>query len=200
MSRTLSAAFALSLAFCLPASAQTSDGGGPRNAGSGAEPGATTQTDPKAQPTLTAEDKAFLDQAADFNDPEIHAAILAGDQASASVVKAYSRLANSDHNEIANDLAALAERYRVNLPNPCAQGGDQAINQLKLEHGDSFDRAYMTAHAQDDRDAIDLFEQEARSAGDSEVGQFASQTVELLRQHLRLVQLISNTLNPSASE
>ena len=186
MSRTLSsAAFALSLALCLPASAQTS--------ASGAEPGATTTN---AQPTLTAVDKAFLDQVAEFNDPEIHAAILAGEQANGSTVKAYARLANSDHNDIANDLAALAERYRVNLPNPCAQGDNQAINQLKSQRGEAFDRAYIEAQVQDHRKAIDLFEQEAK-AGDSEVEQFAKQTLGILRQHLDLAELISGNLNQS---
>lgn len=194
MSRTLSSAtFALSLALCLPASAQTSDGGAPRNDASAAEAGAMT---PNAQPSLTAVDKAFLDQVAEFNDPEIHAALLAGDQASAPVVKAYSRLANSDHNDIANDLAALAERYRVNLPNPCAQGDNQVINQLKSQRGEAFDRAYIEAQVQDHRKAIGLFEQEAK-AGDSEVEQFAKQTLGVLRQHLDLAELISGNLNQS---
>ncbi len=145
----------------------------------------------------SAEDKAFLDQAAEFNDPEIHAGLLAEDQANSSSVTAYSRLAVSDHNDISNDLSALAGRLGVNLPDPCGQGGNPMVNQLKSEHGQSFDRAYMQAQVQDHRKAIDLFEREARSAGDSEVGQFASQTLVLLRQHLDLAELISSSLNPS---
>ena len=176
-------------------------GEAPQNTENGSGPTAMSQRTMNGRSPLNAQDKAFLGQAVMFNTPAIHAALVAEDQADSPAAKAYARLALSDHNDIANDLSELAGRYGVGLPNPCELGGaaDQAINQLQVGARRLFDRAYMTAQAQDDRDAIDLFEQEARSAGDSEVGQFASQTAERLRQHLGLAQLILNTLNRSAS-
>ena len=86
----------------------------------------------------------------------------------------------------------------VKVVNRIVNGRSAVTAEMALKLGASFrTSAEFWMNAQK---AIDLFEQEAKSAGDSEVGQFASQALGLLRQHLGLAHLIANTQNQSASK
>jgi putative membrane protein len=194
------AAFAFSLALSLPALAQHN--GVPKfaqNSGTSQSNG-TSQTSASGQSSLNSQEKSFLDQAAEANNSEIRAGLLAQAQAQNPEVKAFGRLMVFDHTEVGNEAGGLAEHLGVSLPTGVSQQAQQTMSELKKEQGASFDRTYMQAQVKDHKQVIDEFKKEASSAGNSEVGQFAKLTIPLLEQHLALAETIDNTLGQKQAQ
>jgi putative membrane protein len=104
----------------------------------------------------------------------------------------------NDHSKANDQLKELAAAANIPLPN--APGPeDQAMRErLDKMQGDAFDRDYIRRQITAHQETVQLFEYEIGSGQDSQLKNFASQTLPVLMEHLELAQTIDARLSGAA--
>lgn len=131
---------------------------------------------------------SFLQQAAETNIAEQEMAEVAQERAAREDVKEYAKHIEQDHEKANEKLKSIAERKNVELPDEPNKPHKQQKEQLSKLEGAAFDRAYLKAQVQAHQKTIKTFEQQARTAQDPEVKQYAQQALPTLREHLEQAQ------------
>lgn len=133
---------------------------------------------------------SFLQQAAEGNVAETELAEVAQERAASEDVKMLSRRIQSDH-ELANErLESIAEEKDADLPDEPSEQHQQLNERLSELEGEKFDRQYLQTMIEEHKKTIQQFEQQAKTAQDPQVRQYAEQTLPALRSHLEEAQLI----------
>jgi predicted outer membrane protein len=151
----------LSLALGTPLLAQTSQEPAP-------------QIDTKA---LTVNDKAFLNYAAEDNQAEITACLLAEKKAGSPAVKAFARLMVDDHVQIESRLAALSNSLNFDLPDGNGDEGQQTISKLEKLRGAEFELEFMAQQTKDHGDDLEKFGREQSSTKSELLHQYVSRHI-----------------------
>lgn len=131
---------------------------------------------------------SFLQQAAETNIAEQEMAEVAQERAAREEVKNYAKHLEQDHEKANQKLKSIAEEKNVELPDEPSKTHKQQTERLSELEGPAFDQAYLKAQVQAHQKAIKTFEQQAQSAQDPQVRQYAEQTLPTLREHLKQAQ------------
>jgi len=115
---------------------------------------------------------------------EIALAKMAQAQAKNPKVKSYAQMLETDHQQAAQELAALAKTKGVTLASDAALGPLDPVVRLEKLKGHAFDLAYVDQMIRDHTQAIKDFQQAAAGA-DAEVKAFAAKTLPALQKHLQ---------------
>lgn len=133
---------------------------------------------------------SFLERAAQDNMAEMELAEMAQERAASDGVKYYAKQLQASH-EVANErLQNIAEQQNVELPDEPNEQQKQTQEKLSELEGEQFDRQYLQAMIEDHKKTIELFKQQAQSAQDPEVQNYAKQTLPALQAHLEMAQQI----------
>lgn len=133
---------------------------------------------------------AFLKHAAETNVAEMALAELAQENASNKDVRNYAYHIQQDH-ELANEtLQPIAEKHNVELPEEPNKMHKQQQERLSNLEGKAFDREYLKTMIEGHKKAIQKFEQQAQTAQDRQVKQYAELRVPQLRAHLEQAQIL----------
>src|SRR4051794_16662979 len=122
--------------------------------------------------TLSATDKAFVQDAAEGNRAEIELSRVALERASHPEVKKFAQHLIEDHTKVRDELAKLAEEKRVKVDGNLSPKHNQALTKMSKLSGSEFDRQYMAAMVDDHVTTVTKFETEARAAQDQELKSF----------------------------
>ena len=134
---------------------------------------------------VPAADKAFMKKAAQGGLAEVQLGQLATQNASDPAVKQFGQRVVDDHTKANDQLKSLAQQKGVTLPTDL-NAKDQATKaRLEKLHGAAFDRAYMNDMVKDHTKDVAEFRHESQAAKDSDVKQFAAQTLPTLQDHLK---------------
>ncbi len=178
----------LSAAFALPAAvAQQSPKSTDQNESSGAMSKSKTS------------DATFLKKAAEGGLAEIELGQLAQQKASSEEVKKFGERMVSDHTKANDELKAVAQKENVELPQEPSAKDKATKARLEKLSGAQFDQAYMKDMVKDHRTDVSEFEHESNSAQDPAVKSFATQTLPVLKEHLRVAEKISPMQKKTAS-
>jgi len=128
---------------------------------------------------------SFLKQAAEGNLAEVELAEVAQERAARPEVKEYAQNLEREHEKTNEKLKSIAEQKDVELPDEPGQTHEQLKEQLSDLQGQAFDQAYLKTMVQEHQKTIQSFEQQAKTAQDPEIKQFAEQTLPTLRAHLK---------------
>jgi len=143
-----------------------------------------------AQPNLpskvSAADQAFLRHAAEIDLSEIDLAQLAQQNATTDQVKQFAQRMITDHTSNLQTLKDLAARTDVTLPDQLSTSNTALYARLTKVSGTDFDHAYINAMVDGHTKAVALFKKESQTAADSGVRNYASETLPVLQEHLRL--------------
>ena len=191
MPRCTAAVF-ISVLLAGTAAAQT----GAANATSGSE---TSQTSGASSQSLTPEDHAFLNYAAQDNQAEIQLCLVAEKVAPAGAVKAFARLMVNDHVQIENHLAILANDLNLELPNGLGKDGQETMSRLKDLHGATFDRSFMEAQVSDHSSDLKKYDDEIKATKNDGIRSYAAETVSVLKQHLDLARAVLDAIKGQSS-
>lgn len=134
-------------------------------------------------------DQNFLDRAATGSRGEIALGELARDRGVARAVRRFGAHIVYRHRRIHARLMALARRLGM-LPNV----GTSDIGRLEGLAGPQFDRAFIADQVTDQREALGLFESEARAGKIPRLRRFAREWLPLLRGDLRRAERIAARL------
>jgi len=144
---------------------------------------------------VSSTDESFMKNAAQAGQYEIEAARLSLELASNPNVKAFAQMMLDEHQQIANELSALAQSKGVELPTRPSLMQRGKLTLLKGKKGREFDKDYaehaaVSAH----EDTIKLFENYVREGRDKEVMGFAQDALPMLQQHLRHAHVLQEAL------
>jgi putative membrane protein len=176
-------AFVFAAATALTAQAQSQ---APRTQPDKPATGAKADHEEHAKATSAGSDQEFARKVAAGGHAEVELAKLAQQKGSSDEVKKFASRLEADHMKANDELMKLASQKKWNLP--AEPTPDQKDQKAKLEKmsGNAFDKAYVDLMVTNHRTNIPMFEREASKGADTDLKQFASNTLPTLKEHLEL--------------
>ena len=124
---------------------------------------------------------------------------LATEKASNPDVKAYGQKMIDDHTKANDQLKSIAQEEGVTLPTS-PNSKDQAIyDRLSKLSGADFDKQYAKHMVMDHQEDVKDFKKEADTGKDEKTKSFASQTLPVLQDHLKMAQDMQSKVGSGAS-
>jgi putative membrane protein len=149
---------------------------------------------------LSAADKKFVNEAAEGGMTEVQLGQLAADKASSPDVKQFGQRMVDDHSKANDQLKSLAQQKGVTLPTDLDAKDKAMKDKLSGLSGDQFDKMYMQHMVTDHKKDVAEFKKESTSAKDSDVKNWASQTLPTLQDHLKQAQEVNGKVAGSAAK
>jgi putative membrane protein len=128
-------------------------------------------------------DSIFILEAASSSMLEIQLGNIAQQKATNPRVKAYGAMMVRDHTLASQELAPIAARLNVTLPDTMLRKHARHLRHLDNLSGQAFDRAYINMMVEAHKDDIDEFEDASKKAADADVRAFATRQLPILRMH-----------------
>jgi putative membrane protein len=160
----------------------------------------TTEKTPSSHSTTKAldhSDKKFLTEAAEGGMMEVELGKLAADKGTDPDVKAFGQKMVDDHTKANDKLKALAASKGLTLPTDMGTMEKHDMNKLQKASGADFDRLYMSEMVKDHKKDVSDFDHASKSAKDSDVKAFASDTLPTLQDHLKMAQTTAGKVGAS---
>ena len=156
------------------------------------KPGTTgTPQDTKAAKPAIGADSTFIKTAAMDGMAEVEHGTLAAQNAASSDVKQFGQRMVDDHGKANAELKSLASKKNVTLPTELDAKHKAMQDKLSKLKGAAFDSAYMAHMATAHKEAVALFQREAKTGKDAEIKAFAEKALPTLQEHLKMAQDLS---------
>ena len=152
----------------------------------GAKPATGAAQDLK-QATAKA-DSAFMQTAAMSGIAEVEHGRLAAQNAASGEVKQFGQRMVDDHGKANAELKGLASQKNVTLPAALDAKHQAMQEKLSKLNGAAFDTAYLAHMVAAHKEAVALFQREAKAGKDAETKAFAEKTLPTLQEHLKMAQ------------
>jgi putative membrane protein len=131
-------------------------------------------------------DATFMQRAAMSSMAEVAHGKQATSNAADAAVNTFGRRMVDDHTKANEELKGLASKKGVSLPTELDQKHQAMQQKLEKMKGAEFDRAYMQHMVQAHKDAVTLFQNEAKNGKDGEARAWAEKTLPTLQEHLKM--------------
>ena len=142
---------------------------------------------PAAASAASQADKSFVTEAVQGNLAEIQMGQLAQQKGQSDAVKSYGQMLVSDHQANNEKAKQVASQLGVTPPTqPSAKQKSEYDKMSKLS-GAAFDRQFAQMMVKDHKQDIAKFQREAKKTKDP-LGQYASDTLPVLKKHLEAAQ------------
>jgi len=148
--------------------------------------------------SLTPADQEFVSTASEAGAAEVAMAKVATDRAASVEVKNFASRMTSDHEKVGDKLKTIASNKHIDVKDQPSKRDKAEIEKLSKLSGASFDREYVKEQLSAHKEAVALFQKESKSAKDSDLKQFAANSLPTLEDHLRSVEQLSKALTPSS--
>jgi len=135
----------------------------------------------------------FVDKAAAGGIAEVETSRLALEKSSSADVKAFANMMITDHSKANDELAALAKKNDIEVPDSTTLV-KQAKEKILDMRDESFDAAYANNQVKAHEDTIELFKKEANTVTDDKVKGatalkgFSQQMLPALEKHLEMAK------------
>lgn len=128
-------------------------------------------------------DSTFVTKATQDGMAEVAIGKVAAERAQSADVKQFAQRMVDDHQKANDELKSLAEQEKIKVPSDMSK--DQKAMQSRLEKlsGADFDKTYMREMVKDHENAVSMFEQYAKSGHNQQLKDWASKTLDTLKQH-----------------
>ncbi|WP_223590772.1 DUF4142 domain-containing protein [Pseudomonas sp. A-R-19] len=144
---------------------------------------------------LAATSNDFVDKAAAGGIAEVEASRMALEKSASADVKEFANMMITDHSKANDELAALAKKYDIEVPDSTTLT-KQAKEKILDMRDESFDAAYADNQVKAHEEAIELFKKEAntvtddRVKGATELKGFAQKMLPALEKHLGMAKTL----------
>lgn len=145
---------------------------------------AADQNEAKFDDNEMEDDAQFLVDAAEINLEQIQLAQLAQQNGSTEEIRELGKKIESVHTKSLNDLNALADSKTITVPSSTSHDAQEDYRKLNEKTGKDFDKAYADMMVNEHKDAIDAFEDASTESNDTEIKNWASNTLPELRSSL----------------
>ncbi|HEY1961318.1 MAG TPA: DUF4142 domain-containing protein [Rhizomicrobium sp.] len=138
-----------------------------------------------------ATDATFVKKAAISDMYEIQASQLAQTKAVSADVKNFASKMVSDHTKTSDQLKSiLSSKSDLKAPSAMDAKHKALLGKLKSASGADFDAAYAQQQLEAHQQAVLLFTGESQNGKDTDLKNFASQTLPTLQKHLSMAQTL----------
>src|SRR5580658_2021695 len=136
-------------------------------------------------------DASFYKHVAEAGLAEVSDATLAQQSATDPQLKDFAAMMIKDHSAANDKLSALAGSKGITLPTS-ASVKEMAIHEkLKLESGDTFDKAYIKGQISAHQATLRLLHKEITSGQDADAQAFAKSVLPTVQGHLKAIRGIA---------
>jgi putative membrane protein len=125
---------------------------------------------------------------------EIRMAERIKDRASTSDVKELANSMITSHSKLNDDLAALAQRKQISLPQDLTAAQQSEIDRIAEKSGRDVDVAYVDKLVSMHKDAISLFEKVSANGNDPEIRTQFNAALPELRHHVDMAMNVQDRL------
>jgi putative membrane protein len=135
----------------------------------------------------------FVDKAAAGGIAEVETSRLALEKSSSADIKAFANMMITDHSKANDELAALAKKHDIEVPDSTTLV-KQAKEKILDLRDESFDAAYANNQVKAHEDTLSLFKKEANTVTDdkvkgaTELKGFAQKMLPALEKHLDMAK------------
>ncbi len=133
-------------------------------------------------------DRHFVRKAEDGYMLEAALGESAAEQAASADVKRFGRMMAKCNTFARNRLLAIAKNNDLEVHADMDREDREALQHLSKMEGLDFDREYMNQVIKDQQDNLTLFEQMANEVTNPDLKCYATQTIPVLRLHLRMAR------------
>lgn len=137
---------------------------------------------------LSNDDRQFITQAAQDGMAEVQLGKLAQQKASSSDVKQFAQTMVEHHGKANSELESIASKLGSPPPKTLDQKHQEKMKKFEKLSGDQFDREYSQEMVKAHEQAVSLFEKQSKSGDAEELKQFASKSLPLLQDHLKMAR------------
>ncbi len=154
----------------------------------------------RAEDTTTSDSKTphgtrhFIMKAAMASNNEVALSQLAADHAASADVKSFAQDMITAHQQLNNDLQALATQKNVDITKAVAKGQKEDVESLSKKSGADFDKAYLKHMVKGHEEAASLFKKEANEGKDADVQALAAKYLPVINQHLEHAKLLKKSV------
>ncbi|MBV8801186.1 MAG: DUF4142 domain-containing protein [Alphaproteobacteria bacterium] len=142
-----------------------------------------------ASGTAAVSDATFVKKAAISDMFEIQASQLAQTKATSADVKNFASKMVTDHTKTSDQLKSIVSAKSGMKPPTTMDAQHKALlGKLKAASGANFDTLYTQQQVQAHQQAVMLFTSESQTGKDTDLKNFASQSLPTLQQHLSMAQ------------
>jgi putative membrane protein len=136
-------------------------------------------------------DSSFYKHAAEAGLAEVSDATLAQQSATDPKLKDFAAMMVKDHSAANDKLSALAGSKSITLPTSASVGQMATHAKLKLESGDTFDKAYIKDQISAHRATLRLLRKEIATGQDDDAKAFAKSVLPTVQSHLKAINKIA---------
>ena len=148
-----------------------------------------------AMMAVNSSDRKFAMMAAQGGMAEVEMARVALERASSSEVKQYAQKMIDDHTKANEELVQIAQAKGITLTAAPDQKQMAMMEKMRNLSGAEFDRQYMMMAGDKDHSKMEkLFRDEVRKGRDAELKAFASKTLPVVQEHLRMAREINSSM------
>lgn len=138
--------------------------------------------EPLATDALRPVEQSFLEKALESCQQQIRLADIGASQGSSAAVRSHAAQLAADYRELNESLQALVNR-KGGIAGAPTGGTSENFQKLSTRSGNDFDREFVRLASQMSDSVMNLFEQAANTVKDTEVREFATGELPLLRGH-----------------
>ena len=136
-------------------------------------------------------DHTFYKDIAEAGLAEVNDATLASQSATDPKLKDSAALMIKDHSAANDNLSALAGTKGITLPTSASVSEMATHAKLKVESGDTFDKAYIKDQISSHRAALRLLRKEIASGQDADAKDFAKSVLPTVEGHLKAIDKLA---------
>jgi putative membrane protein len=163
-------------------------------------PNGTRSGDATDTTRMKVDDKKFAKDAALGGMAEVELGRLATQKASSDAVKQFGQKMVDDHSKANDQLKQVASKENIDIPDSLDSKHQSRINKLSKLSGPEFDKAYIKDQVKDHQQDVSDFKSEAEDGSDTNIKQFASNTLPTLEEHLKMAKDLSRTEKKSSAK
>ena len=130
--------------------------------------------------SLKKADRDFLEKSAKASMSEVQISRVAASRTTNPDVKRFAQMMVDDHENAAEQLAALASGRGVSLP-----AKDPHPDKWEKRDAKNFDKEYLDKMVSDHEDVVKLFEKQSKNGEDAETVAFARKHLPKMQEHLQ---------------
>jgi putative membrane protein len=133
-------------------------------------------------------DRKFVRSALEDGIAELQLGQIAVEKAESADVKQFGEKMIQDHTKMSDQMRDIAQKEGISAPSGVTAKDKALESKLKTLSGPLFDRAYIAAMVQDDREDLSAFNREANNGNDTAIKDVASRYAQLIGEHLELAK------------
>jgi putative membrane protein len=150
--------------------------------------------------SASSSDKKFVHSALEGGNAEIQLGQLAAQKGSSEDVKQFGQKMVDDHTKLGDQMKQIAQQQGIEVPDGVPAKDKALQTKLSSLSGDAFDKAYIKAMLKDHQKDLSEFKKEASSGNDTSIKDAASQGVQVISQHLQMVQDMAKKHNVQTAD